>query len=182
MTDATTRRRYLAYLAHLVHPLGLAAGTTLLAGGSGAANALAGGERAPALALRTAAGEPVLAEGAAPRWRVLYLDFWASWCGPCRQSFPWMNQLHDKYQSAGLRIVAVNLDQKDDEAQAFLKQVPARFALAFDPAGDSARVFGVKAMPSSFLIAPDRNVQLAHRGFRSEDKAELERRIAAALG
>lgn len=159
----------------------LAAGATAAACWPTAVLALAAGERAPTLSLRTSVGDPVLAESGAPRWRALYLDFWASWCGPCRQSFPWMNQLHDRHQAAGLRIVAINLDQKGDEAQAFLKQVPARFALAFDAAGDSARAFGVKAMPSSFLIAPDRGVLLAHRGFRNDERADLEKRVVAAL-
>lgn len=145
------------------------------------------GEAAPPLTLRTSTGEPVLPDASAsqpasPPWRVLYLDFWASWCGPCRLSFPWMNELQQRHQAAGLRIVAVNLDARPQDAQDFLARVPAHFALAFDPAGESAKAFGLKAMPSSFLIAPDRRVLLAHRGFRADDRAGLERRIAAALG
>jgi len=142
------------------------------------------GAAAPPLTLSTSTGEPVLPDpgaGAPPPWRALYLDFWASWCGPCKLSFPWMNELHDRYRAAGLRIVAVNLDARLQDAQDFLARTPARFALAFDAVGDSARAFGVKAMPSSWLIAPDRRVLLAHRGFRSDDRAGLERRIAAAL-
>jgi thiol-disulfide isomerase/thioredoxin len=139
--------------------------------------------RAPALPLRTAAGEPILPpdDSAAPRWKALYLDFWASWCGPCRQSFPWMNELHERHRAAGLAIVAINLDARREDAQDFLDRLPPRFAIAFDPDGASAAAFGVKAMPSSFLLAPDRRVLHAHRGFRPADRADLERRIAAAL-
>lgn len=136
---------------------------------------------APAISLRTSTGEAVLPD-VPPSWRLLYLDFWASWCGPCKLSFPWMNGLHDRHQAAGLRIVAVNLDVRLMDAQDFLARTPARFELAFDPAGDSAKAFGIKAMPSSFLISPDRRVLLAHRGFRNEDTAGLERRITASLG
>lgn len=143
----------------------------------GRAAAEAGGT-APSLSLTATDGEPVFAAG---RWRVIYLDFWASWCGPCRQSFPWMNQLVERYQAAGLRVVGINLDAKAEDAQGFLQQLPARFPIAFDAAGASARAFGVKAMPSSFLLRADRSVLWAHRGFRSEDREALERRIAAAL-
>lgn len=143
------------------------------------AQALEAGATAPALALQATDGEAVLGSA---RWRLVYLDFWASWCGPRRQSFPWMNELHDRHQAAGLRVVAVNLDAKLADAQVFLKQQPARFAVAYDPAGASAKLFGVKAMPSSYLLRPDRSVLLVHRGFRLEDRAELGRRIEAALG
>lgn len=141
-------------------------------------HAVEAGGMAPALPLPASDGENVLGGS---QWRLVYLDFWASWCGPCRQSFPWMNELHDRRQAAGLRVVAINLDAKLADAQAFLKQQPARFALAFDAAGASAKAFGVKAMPSSYLLRPDRGVVMVHRGFRPEDRDDLERRIAAAL-
>jgi thiol-disulfide isomerase/thioredoxin len=133
---------------------------------------------APGLSLDASDGAPVFAGG---RWRLVYLDFWASWCGPCRQSFPWMNQLHERHQAAGLRVVGINLDAKAEDAQAFLKQWPARFPIAFDAAGASAKAFGVKAMPSSYLLRADRSVLWVHRGFRPEDRDDLDRRIAAAL-
>lgn len=114
--------------------------------------------------------------------RVTYIDFWASWCGPCRESFPWMNRLQAKYGPKGLRIVAVNLDSVPSDAQRFLAERPAQFALAFDPSAESARRFGIKAMPSSVLLGADGKVVATHAGFRAEDQAPLEARIAAALG
>jgi cytochrome c biogenesis protein CcmG, thiol:disulfide interchange protein DsbE len=110
--------------------------------------------------------------------KVVYVDFWASWCGPCKQSFPFMNDLQSRYGSGGLEIVAVNLDAKRDDADKFLAEVPARFTLAFDPKGDSARRFDVKAMPSSVLIGRDGKVVVAHKGFKEADRKELEERIA----
>lgn len=112
---------------------------------------------------------------------VVYVDFWASWCGPCKHSFPWMNSMQAKYGDKGLKIIAVNLDQKVEDAEAFLKGTPASFTVAFDAKGESPRKFGVKGMPSSYLIGPDGNVVQVHSGFRHEDGAELETMIQAAL-
>lgn len=112
---------------------------------------------------------------------VVYLDFWASWCGPCRQSFPWMNQIQANYKAQGLRVVAVNLDAKTDAATKFLSQVPAGFTVAFDPNGKTPRVYGVKGMPTSFLIGRDGKILFRHEGFRPDDRAALEQKIQAAL-
>lgn len=113
--------------------------------------------------------------------KLTYVDFWASWCGPCRQSFPWMNRMQSRYGAQGLRVVAVNLDSKLADAQAFLKEVPAQVQLGFDPKGESARRVGIRAMPSSVLLGPDGRVLWQHSGFREEEAQALEARIAAAL-
>lgn len=113
--------------------------------------------------------------------RATYIDFWASWCTPCRQSFPWMNRMQQKFGAQGLRIVAINLDAKRADADGFLAQMPASFQLGFDGKGDAARRFGVNVMPSSVLVGPDGKVLAVHHGFREEDEAALEQRIAAAL-
>lgn len=114
--------------------------------------------------------------------KVVYVDFWASWCGPCRQSFPWMNEMQAKYGAKGLQIVGVNVDAKSDDARQFLTATPARFAIAFDPQGATPRSYGIKGMPSSVLIGPDGKVLLEHSGFRDADRAELESKIQSALG
>ena len=113
--------------------------------------------------------------------KVVYVDFWASWCGPCKQSFPWMNDMLAKYQVQGLEIVGVNLDAKRDDADKFLGLTPARFTLAFDAKAESAKRFGVKSMPTSVLIWRDGKVIAVHNGFREEERAELEGRFSTAL-
>ena len=113
--------------------------------------------------------------------RVVWVDFWASWCVPCRRSFPWLNSMHRKYGPEGLEIIAVNLDKDRALADRFLAEVPAEFALRFDPAGALAMEFGVQAMPSSFLIDSDGNVLASHSGFRTADTADYERAIQDAL-
>ena len=76
------------------------------------------------------------------------VDFWASWCGPCRQSFPWMNAMQAKYGARGLQIVAVNVDAKRADADKFLEQVPASFSIAFDSQGDTPRRFAKPRWPA----------------------------------
>lgn len=67
------------------------------------------------------------------RGKVLYIDFWASWCTPCRKSFPWLNQMQKRYKDAGLVVLAINLDKDYDLAHAFLTKYPAEFLVAYDP-------------------------------------------------
>lgn len=118
---------------------------------------------------------------AALKGKVVYVDFWASWCGPCKQSFPFMNELQSKYGAKGFEIVAVNLDAKRGDADKFLAEVPARFNVAFDAKGETARRFEVKGMPSSYLIGRDGKVIAAHKGFKEEERTQLDARIAQAL-
>jgi thiol-disulfide isomerase/thioredoxin len=113
--------------------------------------------------------------------KVVWVDFWASWCVPCRRSFPWMNEMLDRYGDQGLQIIGVNVDKERELADEFLAETPARFELRFDPAGALAERFGVEAMPSSFLLDAEGNVIAEHYGFRYEDADEFEAGIVAAL-
>ncbi len=142
------------------------------------ARALDVGEVAPAVELIGTTATYTLAD---LRGKVVYIDFWASWCGPCRQSFPWMNEMQRKYGGRGLQIVGINLDAKRSDADRFLTQLPAQFALAFDANGESALKFGVKGMPTSVLIGRDGRVLLRHQGFRGEDRKALEDQLVTAL-
>ena len=143
------------------------------------ASALDKGAAAPAFDLQGKDGAVQLARY---QGKLVYVDFWASWCGPCRQSFPWMNEMQAKYGAKGLQVVGVNLDAKTDDARRFLVETPARFAIAFDPAGATPRAYGIKGMPSSVLIGPDGKVLYEHAGFKEADRAELEQVIKKALG
>jgi thiol-disulfide isomerase/thioredoxin len=125
----------------------------------------------------------------APRWpvledlrgKVVLVDFWASWCAPCLQSFPWMNALQQKHAGDGLVIVAVNLDQDRALADAFLQKVPAQFRVEYDAGGSVARQFDVQAMPTSFLIDRSGQVRARHAGFREKQRADREREIEKLL-
>lgn len=143
------------------------------------AMALDKGSAAPVFDLKGVEGNINLAKY---QGKLVYLDFWASWCGPCRQSFPWMNELQSKYGAQGLQIIGVNLDQKNEDARQFLTTTPARFLVAFDPAGATPRSYGVKGMPSSVLIGPDGKIIFEHAGFKETDRAALEEKIKSSLG
>jgi cytochrome c biogenesis protein CcmG/thiol:disulfide interchange protein DsbE len=114
--------------------------------------------------------------------KVVYVDFWASWCGPCKQSFPFMNDLHKKYSAAGLRIIAINVDKEKEDAQKFLSKNPTQFTLAFDAEGTVPTQYLVKGMPSSYLIGRDGKLIYIHKGFKAQDQAEIEAKIRTALG
>jgi len=109
--------------------------------------------------------------------KIVYLDFWASWCQPCRKSFTWMNKMQSLYGSEGFEVIAINLDESRAEANKFLQQIPANFEVAFDPQGTTAEAYKVKAMPSSYLIDKNGIVVHANFGFRGDDEDELEAKI-----
>lgn len=108
--------------------------------------------------------------------QVVYIDFWASWCKPCRKSFPWMNQMQQKYAGQGLQIIAVNLDTEEALAKAFLEKVPAHIPIIYDPEGKIASDYQLLGMPSSYVIDKKGNIRFSHKGFftRSEPLYEQE--------
>jgi thiol-disulfide isomerase/thioredoxin len=113
---------------------------------------------------------------------LVYLDFWASWCAPCKLSFPWMQAMHERYQESGLVILAICLDKDSREATAFLQQAKPRFSILFDEQATTPQRYDIKAMPSSFFIRPKSLTMLhKHAGFRSQDQAALERLIQSFL-
>jgi thiol-disulfide isomerase/thioredoxin len=134
------------------------------------------------LTLVAPGAEAAFPEGLAPvEGRVVWVDFWASWCVPCRRSFPWLNTMHRKFSAQGLEIIGVNLDKDRAQADSFLSEVPAEFSLRYDPAGALARKFEVQSMPSSYLLDSSGNVLAKHFGFRYADAPEYERAIQEAL-
>jgi cytochrome c biogenesis protein CcmG, thiol:disulfide interchange protein DsbE len=116
------------------------------------------------------------------RGKVVLLDFWASWCEPCRHSFPWLNEMQAKYASQGLVVIAVNVDRERAEAERFLRDVPARFEVVYDPAGALAEAYDVPGMPVSYVIGRDGEIIGQHVGFRSAARAEREAELQRLLG
>ncbi len=133
---------------------------------------------APDFSLPTPSGEVHLS---GLRGRVVLLDFWASWCEPCRQSFPWMDSLQTRYGPRGLTVVAVDLDGDRSAGERFIARMRPRFTIARDPKGGVAERYGVEAMPTSFLIDRQGRIRAVHRGFRGRQKGQREAEIAALL-
>ena len=115
------------------------------------------------------------------RGKVVYVDFWASWCGPCKQSFPWMNEMQAKYGARGFSVVGINVDQKREDADKFLVSTPANFLVGYDSTGKVAEAYQPKGMPTSFLIGADGKVRAVHVGFKDSNREALEREIESAL-
>lgn len=115
------------------------------------------------------------------RGKVVIVDFWASWCVPCRRSFPWLNQMHGKYGADGLVIVGVNMDAEPGEADAFLDEFPVDFRIVSDPDGVLARQFEVIAMPSSYVLDANGGIVARHLGFKVKNQDEYEQAIRTAL-
>jgi cytochrome c biogenesis protein CcmG/thiol:disulfide interchange protein DsbE len=139
-----------------------------------------------ALMLGAMAGAPVWAADEtvdldAFKGKVLYLDFWASWCAPCRQSFPWMNRLERELGNDGLVVVAVNVDRERADAEQFLRAHRAEFRIVYDPQGKLPEKFGVRGMPTSFVIDRDGRVRFQHQGFFLKDSNTLAQQVRAVV-
>jgi thiol-disulfide isomerase/thioredoxin len=113
--------------------------------------------------------------------KVVYLDFWASWCIPCRQSFPWLNTIRAKYRPNELVIIAVNLDKEHALALDFLKNYPADFQILYDPKAVLAKKFQIPGMPSSLLFDKNGQVVSAHTGFFRKKIPDYEAELAKLI-
>ena len=113
--------------------------------------------------------------------KVVYIDFWATWCGPCKQSFPWMKAMHEKYNKEGLVILAVNVDQEKKKADDFLKEFTPDFPVIFDSTGTLATQFKVQTMPSSYMLDREGKPRFRHLGFHDGKRNVYEKEIRDLL-
>ena len=113
--------------------------------------------------------------------KVVLLDFWASWCVPCRRSFPWMNGMQEKYGDDGLVIIGVNMDSDPADRNEFLQEYPAQFTIINDPDGELARAHDVIAMPSSYIFDRDGALVTRHMGFKVKRQDEYEAILVESL-
>ncbi len=107
--------------------------------------------------------------------KYVYVDFWASWCAPCLESFPFMNKINRSYKEKGLAIVAVNVDENSSDATRFLNRLKQKntFAIAHDPKGELAKKYRVKVMPSSYLLDKFGRVIAKFYGFNQKEKSKI---------
>ena len=128
-----------------------------------------------------AADEPGTLDLDDSKGQVVVVDFWASWCVPCRRSIPWLNEMQEKYRDQGLVIIGVNEDTTEADFAQFLNDFPAHFRTIRDAEGTLARKFGVVAMPSSYILDRDGNVVVRHLGFKVRSMDDYEATIRDVL-
>lgn len=107
------------------------------------------------------------------RGKVVYMDFWASWCPPCVKSFSFLNQLDHELKDKGLHVIGINLDEKVADAQDFLAKNPVDFSIVADLSKQCAKGLEVMAMPTSYLIDRKGNIRHIHQGFRPDESEKL---------
>ena len=113
--------------------------------------------------------------------KVVYVDFWASWCGPCRESFPWMKKMQQQYGKDGLVIIAINVDQDKKLADKFLSEFKPEFNVLFDKDGTLAADFKVSSMPSSYVLDREGKPRFKHKGFHLDKQSQYETELNSLL-
>ncbi len=113
--------------------------------------------------------------------KVVYLDFWASWCNPCRQSFPWMNEVQEVDGPKGLVVIAVNVDHDKSLAQRFLQRYAPQFKIVYDNDGKIASRFNFNDMPTSYLIGRNGKIRYIHAGFYLNKEGDYAAQINQLL-
>jgi peroxiredoxin len=145
-----------------------------------AAAAAEPGTQAPGFTARTFDGKEVsLADF---RGKIVFVDFWASWCSPCRESLPLYDKLAADFGTSDFAVIAVNLDETASDAKKFIAQHPVRYTIVQNPQGDIPKAFGVSGMPSSYLIDRDGTIRQRHIGFDKKDVDMLRAEVTKLLG
>jgi thiol-disulfide isomerase/thioredoxin len=144
------------------------------------ANAAVLHEALPSCALKTFSGDKSL-DLSQYKGKVVYLDFWASWCPSCISSFPFMSQMQTELKSQGLEIIAVNLDENRADGEAFLKSTAYSFEVAVTTDSTCPERFNVVGMPTSYLVDKKGIIREIHTGFRAGDEVALKTAVLALL-
>jgi peroxiredoxin len=133
------------------------------------------GGPAPAFTLTTLTGQP----GALSQYKgqVVMVNFWATWCGPCQQEMPLLDQMYKKYKPAGFTLIGVNVDKDEPPVKELLARKPVSFPVLLDPANKVSKDYHVDEMPSSVIIDRKGEIRYVHRGYKPGDENEYQDRI-----
>jgi thiol-disulfide isomerase/thioredoxin len=134
---------------------------------------------APTFALPSRGGDTVTLEKL--KGQVVMINFWASWCGPCRTEMPLLDQMYKRYSSLGFTLLGVNVESDTKDAEKLLQQVPVSFPVLFDKENKVSKLYEVNAMPSTVFIDRKGNVRYLHRGYKNGDEGEYLNQIRALL-
>ncbi|HFE32117.1 MAG TPA: TlpA family protein disulfide reductase [Gammaproteobacteria bacterium] len=142
---------------------------------AGSALALDVGSTAPDFTLKSRSGENIkLSE---QRGDVVMINFWASWCAPCRQEMPLLEELHDRYADLGFTLLGVNVEEDSNAALDLLKEIPVTFPVLFDSRNDVSKRYNVVAMPTTVILDRDGNVRYVHKGYLPGYEDEYRKQI-----
>lgn len=139
------------------------------------------GDVAPAVELPNLPSDGTTTSLASLRGKVVYLDFWASWCGPCRLSLPMMNAVRNELKDRGFEVLAINVDAFEEDALAFLKELPVDYPVLSDVNSASPSTYGVLGMPTAFLIDRKGVITAIHQGFRKGDADKIRLEVEKLL-
>jgi peroxiredoxin len=115
------------------------------------------------------------------RGNVVLVNFWASWCGPCKEELPKMEQLQQDYQDLGFTILAVNVDEDSNKANVLLDDIKISYPVLFDPTAKVSKLYDVSAMPTTVIIDRDGKQRLLHKGYKSGDEKTYAKAIKALI-
>jgi peroxiredoxin len=157
----------------------LLAGLALTAAQSLPAASVAAGAPAAAFQLPAAVGDPVSLSDL--KGQVVLINFWASWCGPCRQEMPILEQMYRKYKAAGFTLLGINVEPKSGDAMSFLKATPVSFPILFDTQSKVSTLYEVSGMPSTVIVDRKGNVRYVHHGYKPGDESEYLDQIRSLM-
>ena len=156
-----------------IKPILVVAAMLFAAGQIQAASTAAG--PAPDFTLKSNSGKNIkLSE---LRGQVVMINFWASWCGPCRQEMPLLDQLYKRYQPMGFTLLGVNVEEDSSAADKILKEIPVSFPVLYDNKSKVSESYQVQAMPSTFLIDRDGKLRYLHKGYRPGTEEDYQKQI-----
>ena len=151
---------------------------SFLAAGSLASSDLIG-QKAPDFALKSSTGENLrLSEY---RGEVVMLNFWATWCGPCRQEMPLLDDLYNRYERVGFKLLGVNIDDNSQRAIDMMRELGVDFPILFDATKDVSKLYDVNAMPVTVILDREGNVRYVHKGYKPGYEEKYLNEVRALL-
>lgn len=137
------------------------------------------GDPAADFSLSSRAGDTVSMAGL--KGQVVLINFWASWCGPCRQEFPLLDTIYKKYKKLGFTVIGLNVEPDAKDAETFLKQNPVSFPIVYDPKDEMSKRYGVTGMPSVALVDRKGVVRWMHKSYVAGDENQYMDQVRSLL-
>ncbi|WP_341938100.1 TlpA family protein disulfide reductase [Marinimicrobium sp. C2-29] len=137
-------------------------------------------EKAPDFTLKSDTGENLNLEE--QRGKVVMINFWASWCAPCRKEMPLLEELYDRYEKDGFTLFGINVEQNPEAAEKFLADVGVSFPILYDPESEVSRAYQVNAMPTTVMVDRDGEVRYVNRGYREGDEEKYRKQVRELIG